>query len=85
MVNIDTLKGKIIEKGMTVETLAHKIGMSEDALYGRFHNNGQNISIREAEDISFALGLTFEEAKNIFFYKMIKNDIDEINIIEEAF
>jgi len=75
MVNIDKLKGKIIEKGMTTETLACKIGMSEDALYSRFHNSGQNISIREAEDISFALGLTFEEAKNIFFCKIVVHSI----------
>lgn len=71
MVNINKLKGKIIEKGMKVSALAENIGIDTSTLYRKFKNNGENISIKEADLIVKSLELTPEEAISIFFDKNV--------------
>lgn len=63
--NINKLKGKIVETGMNVETLALQIGVDRSSLYRKL-NNGDKITIGEATRIKDALGLTTEEACEIF-------------------
>lgn len=71
MVNINKLKGKIIEKGIKVSVLAENIGIDTSTLYRKFKNNGENISIKEADLIVKSLELTPEEAISIFFDKNV--------------
>ena len=63
--NINKLKGKIVEKEMNVETLAAAIGVDRSSLYRKL-TNGEKITIGEAMRIKTALGLTGDEAYEIF-------------------
>ena len=64
--DINKLKGKIIEKGMNVEKLAELIGVDRSSLYRKL-NNAEKITIGEAGKIKDVLELTGDEAYNIFF------------------
>jgi len=59
------LKGKIVEKGYTVETVADKTGINRATLYRKL-NNFEKITIGEAKKIANALRLTPKEATEIF-------------------
>ena len=67
MVNINKLKGKIVEQGMNIEELAREIGVNKSTLYRKIQNKGETITIREANLICEALSLTGQEATAIFF------------------
>lgn len=59
------LKAKIIEKGMNVEGFASAIGMERSKLYRKL-NNFEKITIGEAIRMKAVLGMSDEEAINIF-------------------
>lgn len=63
--NINKLKGKIIENGMNVEALAEKLGITGSSMYRKL-NNADKITIGEACKIKSALNLSAEEACDIF-------------------
>lgn len=63
--NVNKLKGKIVEKGLSVELLAASIGVDRSSLYRKL-NNGDKITIGEAVKIKDALGLSAEDAVDIF-------------------
>lgn len=71
MINVNKLKGKIVECGLSVDELAEKIGLDKSTLYRRLHKNGETFSIREANLICEALSLTKEEATAIFFTNFV--------------
>ena len=66
--NIQKLKGKIVEKGMNVEALASAIGVDRATMYRKL-NAGEKISVGEANKIRDVLELTIEDAIEIFFDK----------------
>lgn len=63
--NVQKLKGKIVEKGLNVESVAEKIGIDRSSLYRKL-NNSENISCGEAIRIMDVLDLSDEEAMLIF-------------------
>lgn len=63
--NIPKLKGKMVENGMNVETLAAKIAVDRSTLYRKL-DNGEKFTIGEARKIKAVLGLSNEEAFAIF-------------------
>ena len=63
--NINKLKGKIVENGMNVETLAGMIGIDGSSLYRKL-NNFERITIGEAVKMKDALNLNDAEAYEIF-------------------
>lgn len=63
--NINKLKGKIVENGLNVETLAKLINMNRSSLYRKL-NDGDRFTIGEAVRIKEALGLADAEACEIF-------------------
>lgn len=63
--NINKLKGKIVEKGMNVEKLADAIGVDRSSLYRKI-NNAEKITIGEAARIKDALCLDDADAYDIF-------------------
>lgn len=63
---LNLLKGKIVEKGMNVETLAEKIGIDRSSMYRKL-NNFEKITIGEAQKIKDVLELSDEQARTIFF------------------
>ena len=65
--NIRKLRAKLVEEDVNVEKLSKELQMSSDALYRRFKTDGDVLTIKEANAIVKALGLTGEEATEIFF------------------
>lgn len=71
MVNIDKLKGKIVECRLTIESLANKIGMNPSTLYRKINNGGLPFTIGEADNIASVLNLTADEVNAIFFAQYV--------------
>ena len=71
MVDINKMKGKIIEKGWNIERLAKTIGINRSTFYRKMNGNGDEFSIREADEIAKALDLTYDEINAIFFSQYI--------------
>lgn len=65
-VNVNKLKGKIVEKGMNVETVAKRIDVDRSSMYRKL-NNFEKITIGEARKLKDVLELSDEEASAIFF------------------
>jgi plasmid maintenance system antidote protein VapI len=65
-VKVNKLKGKIVEKGMNVETVAKRIGVERSSMYRKL-NNFEKITIGEARKLKDVLELSNEEASAIFF------------------
>ena len=63
--NIQKLKGKIIERGISVEVLSKMIGITKSAMYRKL-NSFDKITVGEVKRIKEALQLTDEEACDIF-------------------
>lgn len=63
--DLNKLKGKIIEKGWNVEKLAEHIGVERSSMYRKL-NNFEKITIGEAKKITVALELSNEDASYIF-------------------
>ena len=63
--NVAKLKGKMVELGINVETLAEMIGVDRSSLYRKLNNSGK-VTIGEAKRIKEALSLTDDEAIAIF-------------------
>lgn len=64
--NVRKLKGKMVEKGFNVETLAAKMGIDKSTLYRKL-NEGEKFTIGDAQKVKDELELTDDEAKDIFF------------------
>ena len=71
MVNVMKLKGKMVEKGVTTETLAKALGIDRATLYRKFSQHGTGFTIREANLIVAFLKLTKDEANDIFFADVV--------------
>lgn len=65
MLNVQKLKGKMLEKGLNVKTLPADLGLSPATFYRKMKNN--SFEIREADKIVDILSLSGKEAKDIFF------------------
>jgi len=64
--NYNLLKSKIIEKGLTQQKLAEKLGISRSALSLKM--NGKTcFTNKEEKEIISLLGLSYEQIFSIFF------------------
>jgi len=63
--NINKLRGKIVERGMNVEALATCIGIDRSSLYRKL-NDAEKITIGEAAKMKDALEMSDDEAYEIF-------------------
>ena len=64
--NVKMLKIKLVEKEMNVEQLAKKIGKDRSSLYRKLADT-KRMTIKDAQDIKAVLGLTNNDARDIFF------------------
>ncbi len=71
MVNVDKLKGKIVEQRMTVEELANAVGINAATLYRRIKVGGGSFTISEADKIASVLSLSADELNSIFFAQYV--------------
>ncbi|MCC8163490.1 MAG: helix-turn-helix domain-containing protein [Lachnospiraceae bacterium] len=67
MVNVKRLKGKIVECGLSVEKVADIVGVDKATLYRKMGAGGETFTIKEANSIAKALGLSSDELNAIFF------------------
>lgn len=65
--DVNKLKGKVVEKGMNMSQLATKIGIDRSTLYRKLKSQGDTLTVKEVNLIVRALGLTKDEAVDIFF------------------
>lgn len=63
--NVNKLRGKLVENGMKVETLAELIGVDRSSMYRKL-NNFEKVTIGEASKIKTVLNLSNEDATDIF-------------------
>jgi predicted transcriptional regulator len=65
--NVNKLKGKMVEKNMNVETLASQINIDRSSLYRKL-NNAEKITIGEAMKMKEVLEMSSSEACEIFLH-----------------
>lgn len=66
MVDVNKLKGVIVERGKNQQEVARQIGIDRSTFYRKMKNGG-DFSIEEARKIAEAIPLTDVEAISIFF------------------
>jgi hypothetical protein len=71
VVNVNKLKGKIVENGMSVQELAEAVNMDKATFYRKLNANGETFLIREADAIAKRLNLTGDEVNAIFFAQYV--------------
>lgn len=64
--NKDLLYGRITANGMTVTDFAKKIGMNPSTFFRKTSANGSKFSVGEVKAIVNTLGMSNEDACNIF-------------------
>lgn len=67
MVNVNKLRGKMVECGINMEQMADEIGVDRSTMYRKLNQDGNNISIKEASIMAKKLGLSYDEVNDIFF------------------
>ncbi len=70
-INIRKLKGKMVERNVTMEQLAEALGLHPTTLYRKFNSDGKTLLVCEANQIAKILQLTAEEAMAIFFSEYV--------------
>ena len=71
MVDVNKLKGKIVEKGLSIDKLSRLINVDRATIYRKINNNGETFSIKEADLIVKTLELDAEESQAIFFSQFV--------------
>lgn len=71
MVNVNKLRGKIVENAVNVEYIAKVIGIDRSTMYRKINSNGENITIKEAAIMAKELKLTRDEINDIFFADLV--------------
>ena len=71
IVNVNKLKGRMVELGLSMSDVAAKMGINQTTLYRKFANDGAGLSISDAQQLVEILQLTAEEAIAIFFTKVV--------------
>ncbi len=69
MLDVQKLKGKIVEKGKSIEILSREIGINPSTFYRKLNNN--SFEIEEADKIVSVLSLSGAEATAIFFSQIV--------------
>lgn len=70
MVNTNKLRGKIVEQGMSIASVADKMGIHKSTFYRKMSGDCP-ITIHDADLLVGILDLTAEEAKSIFFSQLV--------------
>lgn len=71
VVNVNKLRGKIIECGLNVAELASRIGIDRATLYRKINSDGKSLTIKDANLIAKELNLSRDEVNEIFFEQIV--------------
>lgn len=69
MVNINKLKGKIVENGLSIVEVAARMGIDRTTLYRKI--SSENFTIGDVAKIKEILKLSNEDINNIFFNNVV--------------
>lgn len=69
MLDSRRLKGKLVENGLNVDTLAKKSGIKKSTIYRRIKSGA--FTIREVDILCNTLNLSVQEAISIFFSQYV--------------
>lgn len=61
------LRGRIVEKGLTIEQVARKMSIDRSTLYRKLQDGGTQFTILEAKRLCEILALSGSEAAAVFF------------------
>lgn len=67
MVNVNRLKGKIIESGYTNAKFSKALGINPGTFYRKIRTGGGSFTVSELNKMVILLSLSNEECKSIFF------------------
>lgn len=67
MVNLNKLRGKIVENGLNIAYLSKRIGIDKATFYRKLNGNGENFTVREVNSMVRELNMKRDEAMDIFF------------------
>lgn len=70
MVNVDKLRGKIVEQRVSMRELAHELRLDRSTLYRRFSENGCTFTIAEADIIARKLNLWLRKPAQFFLLNL---------------
>jgi len=70
-INIQKLKGKIVELGLSIAEVAEKMEINKATLYRKLENGGATLTVKDANLLVKILDLTAEEAMAIFFAQKV--------------
>ena len=68
-INVQKLKGKITEEGLSQGNVATLIGIDRSTFYRKMKDDGRTFDIEEVGKIVEVLSLDKDETMNIFFAK----------------
>lgn len=66
--NMDALRAKMTELGISNETMARRLGIDVSTLYRKMKSEGTSFTVGQMHTIVAVLGLTSEEAASIFLW-----------------
>lgn len=69
--NVNKLKGKMVECGLKVDYLANKLCVDKATFYRRLALNGETFTIKEADILARELQLSANEVNSIFFSQYV--------------
>lgn len=69
MLDVKKLKGKIVERGRTIESVSADLGINPATFYRKLKNN--SFEINEADKLVNILSLSGSEATAIFFSQFV--------------
>ena len=67
MVNVDMLRGRMVEHKINADKMAALIGVNRATFYRKLENAGEAFTVREVNVIAKALNLDLNELNAIFF------------------
>lgn len=67
MTNMNLLKSKIVENGLSIEKIVESIGINKSTFYRKLANKGENFTVEEVYKIASTLNLSAREVNSIFF------------------
>ena len=66
--NVNKLKGKLVEKGLNIKDISKSLGISPSTFYRKISKkDGETFSIKEAKSIISIIELNTKDIQEIFF------------------
>lgn len=73
MINVNKLKGKIVENGLSVADVAKAIGIGTASLYRKMNGKEETMYVKDDYAIGQLLKLSTDEMNAIFFAPNVSN------------